>query len=470
MTKNTKKSVKDNTENIAKESKKKLEKAERKLEKQQYKEALRKERRYGTDSEIHWDKLDNTAHLFPVIAGESMSNVYRIFVTLNEEVDKNILQQALGIVLPQFPGFNVRLRQGVFWYYFEENGKPAPKIKEEFNYPCRFIVQNQNSSYLFRVSYFKNRINLEVFHVLTDGMGGINFLKELTYQYLRIAHPKLVEVTGDRLSVDTSLNREDSFLRNYKKSHSRGYKTQKAFLIKGDKLRPGEFGVIHGYINIPQLKEVSHRYGVSINEYLVSAFVFGIYQEAMHGIPGKQPIRVAVPVNLRPFFNSVTTKNFFVMVSAEFLPQKENYTFEDVVEITKNSLRSQISKEHLEELFSYNVSNEKNMIARAVPLFIKNIAMRYVYTISALANTTTATNIGKISVEDAYKPYIKMFGAFLAMSKGQSLKGTICSYQNTLMITFSSVLADTSVQRGFFRRLSEDGLEVSIESNGVYYE
>ena len=30
---------------------------------------------------IRWDKLDNTANLFPSIAGESMTNVYRISVT-----------------------------------------------------------------------------------------------------------------------------------------------------------------------------------------------------------------------------------------------------------------------------------------------------------------------------------------------------------------------------------------------------
>ena len=96
--------------------------------------------------------------------------------------------------------------------------------------------------------------------------------------------------------------------------------------------------------------------------------------------------------------------------------------------------------------------------------------MKIVYTQSALANTTTITNIGNIGVEDVYKPYIEMFHAFLAMSKGQSLKGTICSYGDQLMFTFSSVLADTSVQRGFFRRLVEDGLEVTVETNGVYYE
>ena len=443
---------------------------ERKREHEQYKEALRREHRYGTNTDIGWDRLDNTAHLFPVIAGESMSNVYRIFVNLNEEVDKQILQQALDIVLPKFDGFNVRLRKGVFWYYFEENGKPAPKVREEHTYPCRYIVQNRNRSYLFRVSFYKQRINLEVFHVLTDGMGGINFLKELTYQYLRIAHPALGEQVGDQLSTDTSLNREDSFLKNYKKGHAKDYKTQKAYQLKGEKLNPGEFGVIHGIMGVGALKEAAHHYGASINEYLVAAYVYSIYTECLHGMLGTPPIRAAVPVNLRPYFHSVTTKNFFVMVSAEFLPEKEDHSFPETLAMIQKSLREQITKEHLENVFSYNVSNEKNLIARAVPLFLKNLAMRYVYTKAALANTTTVTNIGNIHVAEAYAPYIRLFGAFLAMSKGQPLKGTICSYGDKLVFTFSSVLLDTSVQRSFFRKLAEDGVAVSIESNGVYYE
>ena len=158
------------------------------------------------------------------------------------------------------------------------------------------------------------------------------------------------------------------------------------------------------------------------------------------------------------------------MVSAEFLPEKEEYTFSEALQIISASLRKQITREHLEELFSYNVSNEKNLMARAVPLLFKNLVIRYVYTKSALANTTTVTNIGNICVPEIYQPYSQMFGAFLAMSKGQPLKGTICSYGDKLMFTFSSVLADTSIQRGFFRQMAEDGLEVSIESNGVYYD
>lgn len=420
--------------------------------------------------DLRWERLDNTAHLFPVIAGESMSNVYRISVTLKELVQADLLQQALDMILPKFDGFNLRLRQGVFWYYLEENGKPAPKVCEENTFPCRFIRQNKNRSYLFRVTYYKYRINLEVFHVLADGMGGINFLKELTYQYLRLSHPSLREKLGDSFSSDTSLNREDSFLKNYKRKAQKGYQSKKAYLIKGEKLEPGEFGVMHGSMKIPQLKEVCHGYEVSINEYLVAVYIYSVYTECLHAMPSKKPIRVAVPVNLRPFFHSITTKNFFAMVSAELCPVKENYTFEEVLSLTCESLRDQINREHLEELFSYNVSNEKILIARATPLFLKNISMRQIYTTSALANTGTVTNIGNITLAEAYEPYVEMFHAFLAMSKGQHLKGTICSYQDTLVFSFSYDLADVSVQRGFFRKLAADGIDVEIESNGVNYE
>jgi NRPS condensation-like uncharacterized protein len=419
---------------------------------------------------LRWDKLDNTAHLFPSIAGESMTNVYRISVTLTEEIRQDILQQALDIVLPKIDGFNVRMRMGVFWYYFEENGKRAPKVEEESLFPCRYIRPNKNRSYLFRVTYYKKRINLEVFHVLTDGMGGMNFLRELTYQYLRLVHPALGESAGDGLSTDTSLSREDSFVRNYKKSRPSGFNREKAYQIREERLPVGEFGVMHGRMPVSQLKEVAHRYGASLNEYLVSVFVWSVYTELLHGMPGGRPIRVAVPVNLRPYFDSDTTKNFFVMVSAEFRPEKETYSFEEIVAIIRESLHSQIEKDHLEDLFSYSVANQRNKLLRPVPLFLKNIVMRLVYEKSAFANTTTITNIGNIKIDARYQPYIEGFEAFIAMSTGQAIKGTICSYQDTLVFTFSSIFSETLVQKAFFRRIAADGVEVAIETNGVYYE
>ena len=96
--------------------------------------------------------------------------------------------------------------------------------------------------------------------------------------------------------------------------------------------------------------------------------------------------------------------------------------------------------------------------------------MRLVYTQSALANTTTVTNIGNIKVEEEYEPYIQMFHSFLSFSKGQNLKATITSYQDTLVYTYTSAWRDVSIQRRVFRQIAEDGVDVKIETNGVYYE
>ncbi len=420
--------------------------------------------------DIRWDKLDNTAHLFPVIAGERMSSTYRISVTLTELVDRRLLQQALDLVLPRYEAFDLRLRRGVFWYYFEENGKPAPRVDEEISYPCRYIRSNRNNNYMFCVSCYKYRINLEVFHVLTDGMGGISFLKELTFQYLRLVHPELVATTGDFLSNGVTLNREDSFIKNYRHTSKNLYRKRRAFLIRGEHLRSGQFGVMHGYMDLPQLKAVCRRYGASINEYLVSAFIWSIYTEYNHQMDPRRPISIAVPVNLRPYFNSITSKNFFVMVSAEFCPPAGLCDFQQVLAQVRQSLSSQIERDRLEQIFSYNVSSQKSPWMKRVPLPVKNLAMRHVYTRSALANTATVTNVGSIQVPDPYKPYIQLFHAFLAISKGQPIKGTICSYGDTLVFSFSYDLVDPSVQRGFFRKLADDGLKLEIESNGVHYE
>ena len=435
----------------------------------QERENQRRRRQQDRVKEIKWDKLDNTAHLFPAIAGVGVSNVYRICMVLKEEVQRDLLQQALDETLPLFPVFNSRLQQGMFWYYFEENGKKAPRVVEESTYPCQYIANTANRNYMFRVTYFKCRINLEVFHVLTDGMGGMQFLRELTYKYLRLAHPELGEKMGEGLSPETSLDTSDSYVDNYKKSAEKKYKTEEAYQLKGPTFEKGKMGVVHGLVPVPQLKAKAKEYHATINEYLISALFWSIYKERMQMQPSNAPITASVPVNLRPFFGSMTTRNFFAMVTAVFRPKTSDHTFQDVLAQVQESLKSQITKEHLEEVFSYNVSNEKKLMLRAVPLYLKNPAMRIVYNNSVKANTTTVTNVGGTTVLPEYEPYIENYVAFISRSKGQDLKCAISSYKDTLNVVITSVLKDTSVQRGLFQFLASEGIDVEIETNGVFY-
>ena len=138
-----------------------------------------------------WRKLDNTAKLFAAVAGEDLSNVFRLSVSLKAEVKPHLLSQALERTLPEFENFRVKLRKGFFWNYFETNNR-EPLIEKEETYPCKFIDPHESHRFPFRVSYYGKRINFEVFHGLTDGLGALNFLKSLTEHYLELC----LEETG----------------------------------------------------------------------------------------------------------------------------------------------------------------------------------------------------------------------------------------------------------------------------------
>ena len=84
-------------------------KEEKRLAKKEKKQKIKE----TSKKQLRWDKLDNTALIFPVIAGEGMTNTYRISIELDEEIQPELLQAALDIVLPKFNLFNVRLRMGV---------------------------------------------------------------------------------------------------------------------------------------------------------------------------------------------------------------------------------------------------------------------------------------------------------------------------------------------------------------------
>ena len=64
-----------------------------------------------------WYKLDLSANVYPTLQRKDFSSVYRISVTLKEEIKPELLQQALDMTLPRFPTFKVAMRRGLFWRY-----------------------------------------------------------------------------------------------------------------------------------------------------------------------------------------------------------------------------------------------------------------------------------------------------------------------------------------------------------------
>ncbi len=414
-----------------------------------------------------WRRLDNTAKIFPVIASENLSNVFRISATLKEEVDPGTLQRALEEILPQFEGFSVKLRRGFFWYYFEHNRK-MPVIERETTYPCKYIDPHSSQLFLFRVSYFGRRINLEVFHAVTDGLGAVNFLKALVYRYLDLKrNSRTGHMALQKISSDVSMNVEDSYIRHYKKTRKRRYSSRKAYHLTGDFLPLDEENILHGYVGLKELKEVSRHYGVSITRFLTASLIWAIYQEYLEGKPCEESIGISIPINLRTFFGSETMANFFAVTLIEFLSASKKHTFEEMLKAVSSQMDQKITKEKMEEIISYNVSNEKKWFLRATPLFVKWFILNLIFWRNDKSYTMTLSNIGLIQMEEDYEKEVERFHIMIGVSRRQPMKCAVCSYRDEVAVTFTSAFQDTRLQDSFFGFLKENGIPVNLESNGV---
>jgi len=141
---------------------------------------------------VYRRKLDNQAKVFALASNYKYSSVFRLSVILTEKIDEKLLQKAVKLTLKKYKAFKVKMRKGFSWNYLEEN-KEEPIVSVENEYPFKKVNTRENNNYLFRVTYFENKINIEIFHALTDASSGKDFFKEIIYRYLELKYPEELE-------------------------------------------------------------------------------------------------------------------------------------------------------------------------------------------------------------------------------------------------------------------------------------
>ena len=184
-----------------------------------------------------WRKLDNAAKLYSAASNKKDTRVFRFYCELKEEVNPDVLQEALNQTIEIFPTFLMVLRKGLFWHYLEPCNL-RPIVKEEYKEPCSRLYIKDKKTLLFEVTYYKKRINFEVFHVLTDGTGATEFLKELVKNYLYLIHKVNGLEPVSLLPEDMTVQDQevDSFLKYYSKDQKRPKKRKlHAFQIRRKK-------------------------------------------------------------------------------------------------------------------------------------------------------------------------------------------------------------------------------------------
>ena len=410
-----------------------------------------------------WYRLDNAAIIVPSTAKGSDTRVFRLVCELTEEVDPDTLQKALDDTLEEFPHLNVVLREGLFWHYLD--GTTLRPVVEEDHLPaCAPIYHPGKRSLLYRVSYFGKRINLEMFHVLADGTGAFTILKYLVTVYLALRHG--LPFTPDKDCLTSAEEKKsDAFRQFYTKeqnsSQLKKMTGMRAFQIPQDRDGDMRNHLLEGVVSASQFTAEAKRLNTTAGVLTVALYLEAILQ-IMPERKRKLPIVISVPVNLRQYFASSTTRNFFGVINITYYASDYDGTLESILSRVRESFDEQLENDSLRGTMNSYSAIAQNPVIKLVPRIFKDRVIHFIASRALMGTTGTVSNIGKLAVQPEYLPYIDHFSAFMATANMQIC---VCTLGDRMVFGAVSAYDEHRVLANFFRNLVKRGIDVELSTN-----
>ena len=413
-----------------------------------------------------WMRLDNAALIFPAVRRRDWTNAFRVSATLKEPVEPELLQQAVDALLPRFPSMYVSLHRGLFWYYLQKL-KQAPRVRQDGACPLIHMTGKELRECCLRVLYYENRIAVECFHALTDGSGGMVFLKTLTAQYLSLRHGISIpaaEGVLDPLETPHPAELEDSFTRTAGQVPL-SRKEENSLHLGG---RREEDGFLHLTIaSVPEarLLALAHEYGCTVTAFLCAVMLQSILKLAR--LPqGGRWAKVTVPVNLRKVLGGETLRNFALTVNVGVDPRLGSYTLRELTRAVQSQLETQVTAQQMAARVAANVQPSQNFLIKILPLPIKNFALRMVYRrVGECKGSINVSNLGKTKLPGEMAAYVRFLDFTIGPQATYANNCSVVSYGGVTRINLIRSTVEPRLERDFLTRLVELGLEVTVDSN-----
>jgi NRPS condensation-like uncharacterized protein len=385
--------------------------------------------------------LDNGAKQYPLSMRQGQMPMFRVSATLDEPVNPAMLQLALTFTLRRFPHYATRLRRGAFWYYL----KPYPSrypVGPQRGAPLMPIDLSDESEPLFRVLYRGNKLFAELFHILTDGMGGIIFLKSLLAEYYRLLGENTV---GDGQTLDTAApslpeDVENSFSRFRSRKRGDSLIAPRAMQMPVQHLPGGEYGLEEYRLSAAELLRSAHRHGVSATALMSAVILTACRQTAQ---AGKGMYRLQVPVDLRRIFTSRSLRNFswygtLTSDAAQALSKDE----------LAACLSAQLKENTARDTLERNISAAQRTIRRLrfVPLQWKTAFLRTAYRMTGdYFFTSTLSNLGRIDLPDPLRAHVSEIAAALGPSPSNPYVFALATVNDCAILSITRTTEDRAL-------------------------
>lgn len=422
------------------------------------------------ENKLRWMPLDNAAKIYPAARSHNWTNAFRLSATLKEEVDTKVLQSALDVTIRRFPSLGTRLRKGLFWYYLQQVSH-APAIRQEMSYPLTRMTRKDLRDCALRVIVYHHRIAVEFFHSLTDGNGGVIFLKALLAEYLQqkyhLVIPAEQGVVG-RLEEPSPEELEDSFLK-YAGPVCASRRENNAWHLKGTPEPDGFLNVTCFRLPVAQVLEQAHHYCVSMTTFLSAALMQAILNLQAQQIPNRRYrkyVRLLIPVNLRRLFPSKSIRNFALYTTPEVDPKLGDYSFEELCQIIQHRMALDVTPKQMSARIATNVKSERVFLLKITPLFIKNLVMKAVFlAVGERKSCLCLSNLGQVTLPKEMEAYVERMDFILSSQAMSPHNCGVLSYGDTLYINFTRNIVEPNLEREFFLVLRDMGLPVEVQSN-----
>ena len=424
----------------------------------------------GKDKPKKWMKLDNAAKIYPAARSREWTALFRLSAVLDQPIDWDVMEEAQRRTLRRFPGFSVRLRRGFFWYYLEQL-EGAPELQEDVANPCVRMDLRENRGFMFRIRIWGRRVAVEIFHVLTDGTGGVIFLKTLVAEYLELLHgekiPRSAEIL-DCSSPASETDTEDGYLR-YARSATRSRSESVAYRVEGSAEDPHFMNIVTGILPADAVHAKAKEMGASVGEFLTAALIMAIYsiqRWEYSAARRSRPVKVCVPINLRKFYPTTTLRNFASYVNPGIEPRFGEYSLEETVKSVHHFMGFEVTEKMLNAKMTTNVNSERNKALRAAPLFIKKPTMKLAFKLNGDRQASSIlSNLGVQKLPPEMGRHVERMDFMLGPLSLNPVTCACLTYQDRLVVNFTRTIKEPTVERNFFRSLVELGIPVEVESN-----
>lgn len=413
--------------------------------------------------------LDNAAKIYPAAMTKGWNAVFRTAVYIDEPVSREILAKAVVDLAPRFPSFYVQLHEGRLWDSFV----PAENLDIVFRDMygiCNPFPVGRGRMPLFRVLYKDNMIAAEFFHAVTDGNGALVYLKTLTARYFELRGIEIEKADGvlDINEQPKESEFRDAFQSLYKKSKRVSRSEDNAYQYKPE--RQESLRATSVIIPIDEIKSAAAEYGCTVTAYLGAVYAYSFLKQYKNEALRKRikrNIKISVPVNLRPYFECDTLRNFSSFVNISVNPN-EVKSFEDALNAVKGEMKRLIDIEKIRKSVSQNVAEEKMLISRIAPNKLKKIVMKRCFLeFGEKKYTSPLSNLGMISVPKEMENYVERFEVVIGKTLLNSVYCSAAGFKNNLTVTISSVAAENEIEAAFLETLKENGVAFKVNEIGM---